>query len=146
MPCPKKDTIVANARGKDLRILLSKALDDFAYTGVMRELMAATNLQVATITDSAPATLDNMPSLLAVGTPGNRSQQGGRSPIATHCAAIKRKRVTPPAAMVAETFPRGDINTSAVGSDAELPKVTSHNGIHTGEETRQCTSVKGHIG
>jgi hypothetical protein len=40
MPCPKKDTIVANARGKDLRILLSKALDDFAYTGVMRELMA----------------------------------------------------------------------------------------------------------
>jgi hypothetical protein len=101
------------------------------------QLAALALVQVSTITDYAPATFDNMPGLLAVGTPGNRGWQGSRrfaTPIAAHSAAIKRKRVTPPAAMVAETFPRGNIDTRTVSSNAELPKVTNHNGIHTWKE------------
>ena len=120
-----------------------------AQLAALALVLWATNLQVVTITDPAPATFDNMPSLLAVGTPGNRDWQGSRrfaTPIAAHSAAIKRKRVTPPAAMVAETFPRGNINTSAVSGNAELPKVTNYNGIHTGKETRQCTFVKSRVG
>ena len=84
-------------------------------------------LKVSSITDPAPAVFNNMPGLLAIGTPGNRDQQGSRRPITTHGAAVKQKGMTPTAAVVAESFSWGNIDTGAVSRNAELAKVADHN-------------------